>query len=188
MLFLFIAHGYPSGSTLRSDCYRSPYFNNKWKHVSTLVYMVDLVDVVLLGFKNKQSCRLMNTSLVSMSFHLRIPGDGTTTSSICATDDLDFDTSSVCMATTPHHGLTGHSIKEFDVQPSTGMILPQCDIVIDVTMTSNQVRTYNDVLTVDIDGVSSDILCLPVTARLVSVNLKCVIKFMCVNCIICVLL
>ena len=114
----------------------------------------------------------MNTSLVPMSFHLRVPGDGTVPS-ICATSDLEPQTvstpkttaSSISTSTTPRHGLAGPTVKEFEILPSTGTIPPQSEMRVEVTLTSNQIRTYDSVLVVDVDHVGEEILSLPITAK-----------------------
>ena len=104
----------------------------------------------------------MNTSLVPMSFHLRVPGDGHTPS-ICATSDLDPETPRT--ASTPRHGLSGSLAKEFEILPSTGTIPPQSEMKVAVTLTSNQMRKYENVMVVDVDHVGEEILSLPITAR-----------------------
>lgn len=116
----------------------------------------------LAGFKHTQTCSLMNTSLVPMSFHLRVPGDGHTPS-ICATSDLDPETPRT--ASTPRHGLSGSLAKEFEILPSTGTIPPQSEMKVAVTLTSNQMRKYENVMVVDVDHVGEEILSLPITAR-----------------------
>ena len=104
----------------------------------------------------------MNTSLVPMSFHLRVPGDGHTPS-ICATSDLDPETPRT--TSTPRHGLAGSLAKEFEILPSTGTIPPQSEMKVAVTLTSNQMRKYENVMVVDVDHVGEEILSLPITAR-----------------------
>ena len=116
----------------------------------------------MAGFRHTQKCSLMNTSLVPMSFHLRVPGDGHSPS-ICATADLEMDAPQI--TSTPRHGLPGSSAKEFEILPSTGTIPPQSEMKVEVTLTSNQVRKYENVLVVDIDHVGEEILSLPITAR-----------------------
>ncbi|XP_070194710.1 hydrocephalus-inducing protein homolog isoform X4 [Littorina saxatilis] len=119
---------------------------------------------VSYGFKHTQTCTLMNTSLVPMSFHLRVPGDGTSPS-ICATSDLEPDTPRT--ASTPRHGLPGFVAKEFEILPSMGTIPPQSEMKVKVTLTSNQTRKYENVLVVDVDHVGEEILSLAITARCV---------------------
>lgn len=103
----------------------------------------------------------MNTSLVPMSFHLRVPGDGTTPS-ICATSDME--SLGHTDQPTPRQGILG-SVKEFDILPSTGTIPPQSEMKVTITLTSNQIRKYENVLVVDVDHVGEEILSLPISAK-----------------------
>nr|KAG5712964.1 hypothetical protein BaRGS_021758 [Batillaria attramentaria] len=118
--------------------------------------------MVSYGFKHTRTCTLMNTSLVPMSFHLRVIGDGHTPS-ICATTDLEPDAPE--NSPTPRHGIVGTAAREFDVLPSTGTIPPQSEMKVAVTLTSNQPRKYETVLVVDVDHVGEEILSLPITAK-----------------------
>lgn len=117
--------------------------------------------MVSYGFKHTQTCTLMNTSLVPMSFHLRVPADGHLPA-ICATTDLELD--APITLPTPRHGITA-SAREFDILPSTGTIPPQSEMKVTVTLTSNQTRKYEQVLVVDVDHVGEEILSLPITAK-----------------------
>ncbi|XP_025115052.1 hydrocephalus-inducing protein-like isoform X4 [Pomacea canaliculata] len=117
--------------------------------------------IVSYGFKHSKTCTLMNTSLVPMSFHLRVPGDGTTPS-ICATSDME--SLGHTDQPTPRQGILG-SVKEFDILPSTGTIPPQSEMKVTITLTSNQIRKYENVLVVDVDHVGEEILSLPISAK-----------------------
>lgn len=113
----------------------------------------------VLGFLNTQTCKLQNTSLVPMKFHLRVPGDGTTPS-ICCTDD--FDNSSTDRASpTPGAGPP----KEFEIVPSTGTLQPQSEQKITVKFISNTIKKYELNLVVDVEKVGEDVLSLPISAK-----------------------
>lgn len=104
----------------------------------------------------------MNTSLVYMSFRLRVPGDGPTPS-ICATTDMDPDVSQC--TPTPRHGIHNTMAKEFEILPSIGTIPPQSEMEVAVTLTSNHPHKYENALVVDVDQVGEEILSLPITAK-----------------------
>ena len=62
----------------------------------------------------------MNTSLVPMVFHLRVPGDGNN-KSVCCTHDID----NAPMEPGP---VPMHDPKEFEIIPAEGVIPPQSEI------------------------------------------------------------
>lgn len=113
------------------------------------------------GFLNTQTCKLQNTSLVPMKFHLRVPGDGTTPS-ICCTDDLD-NSSTDRASPTPGAGPP----KEFEIVPSTGTLQPQSEQKITVKFISNTIKKYELNLVVDVEKVGEDVLSLPISAKCV---------------------
>ncbi|KAM6409238.1 hydrocephalus-inducing protein homolog [Rhynochetos jubatus] len=118
---------------------------------------------VSFGFPRTLSCRLANTSLVPMTFNLRIPGDGSGEPSV---------TSFVWMSDNTHppwrKGAQGHiKPKEFTITPCSGTIRPQGLLDIQVTLCSNTVRRYELALVVDVDGVGQEVLALLLTASCV---------------------
>ncbi|XP_071959113.1 hydrocephalus-inducing protein homolog isoform X2 [Antedon mediterranea] len=108
------------------------------------------------GFTNIQCATLVNTALVPMKFALRVPGDGTD-DTVCASNG---DTTL---------GKTGHSKfpKEFTITPDNGMIDPQSELKIQIQLIANTLKKYDMVMVVDVDGVGTEILSLPITAKCV---------------------
>ncbi|KAL3860158.1 hypothetical protein ACJMK2_010318 [Sinanodonta woodiana] len=116
---------------------------------------------VSYGFRNTQTCTLMNTSLVPMTFKLRVPGDGIT-DSVCGTADLD-STHSEMGSPTPNQG--AGPPKEFEIIPSSGVIQPQSEIKVTVNFISNTIKKYEMALVVDVESVGEEIVSLPITAK-----------------------
>ena len=114
----------------------------------------------MAGFKNVQTCTLVNSSLIPISFKLRIPGDGKNPS-INAEDDLDLDDPS--LAGSPCHGLS--QAKEFEIIPSSGTIEAQSSLKVQVALTSNRAWTYENALVVDVDGIGSELFSVSISAR-----------------------
>ncbi|NXP25966.1 HYDIN protein, partial [Scytalopus superciliaris] len=118
---------------------------------------------ISFGFPHTLSCRLTNTSLMPMTFHLRIPEDGLGEPS----------TSSFVHISSGTHpswrkGARGRmKPKEFTIWPCRGTICPQEFQDIQVTLCSNTVRRYKMELVVDVDGVGKKMSALPLTARCV---------------------
>ncbi|NXW03107.1 HYDIN protein, partial [Fregetta grallaria] len=118
---------------------------------------------VSFGFPRTLSCRLTNTSLVPMTFNLRIPGDGSgepsVTSFVQASDNTRL---------TWRKGTQG-PVKptEFTITPCRGTIRSQGFLDIQVTLCSNTVTRYELALVVDVDGVGKEVLALLLTARCV---------------------
>ncbi|KFQ25138.1 Hydrocephalus-inducing protein, partial [Merops nubicus] len=118
---------------------------------------------VSFGFPHTLSCRLTNTSLVPMTFNLRIPGDGSGEPSV---------TSFVQVVDNTHpswrKGARGRvRPTEFTIRPRRGTIRSQGFVDIQVTLCSNTVRRYELALVVDVDGVGKEVLALLLTARCV---------------------
>ncbi|NXJ80823.1 HYDIN protein, partial [Trogon melanurus] len=118
---------------------------------------------VSFGFPRTLSCRLTNTSLVPMSFSLRVPGDGSGQPSV---------TSSAWLSSSAHstrrkraHGYAEPT--EFTIEPCRGTIRSQGVLDIQVTLCSNTVKRYELALVVDVDGVGKEVLALLLTARCV---------------------
>ncbi|NXQ99391.1 HYDIN protein, partial [Sagittarius serpentarius] len=118
---------------------------------------------VSFGFPRTLSCRLTNTSLVPMTFNLRVPGDGSGEPSITSFVQM---TDSTCPSW--RKGVQGHvKPTEFTIRPCRGTIRSQGLLDIQVTLCSNTVKTYELALVVDVDGVGKEVLALLLTARCV---------------------
>ncbi|XP_015729352.1 hydrocephalus-inducing protein homolog isoform X2 [Coturnix japonica] len=123
---------------------------------------------VSFGFPHTLSCRLSNTSLVPMTFSLRIPGDGSGPPSVSSsTQVLDNTLLSWKMGLPAHPKPT-----EFTVMPSRGTIRAQGTQDVQVTLCSNTVKQYEMALVVDVDGVGTEVLALLLTARCVVPHLR----------------
>ena len=112
---------------------------------------------VSYGFLNTSTFTLHNTSLVPMTFHMRVPGDGVS-ESLCSTSDYDSNYSETGSVLPP---------KEFEIVPSSGKIQPQSQKTIKMDFISNTLKKYDLSLVVDVEGVGDEILCLPISARYV---------------------
>ena len=80
---------------------------------------------ISLGFTHVAACRLINTSLIPMTFYLRVPSDGTghLASSIAGSflSDAYIDESQLHQPP-----------KEFEIYPNTGTLAPQTEVEIQV--------------------------------------------------------
>ncbi|CAD5117498.1 DgyrCDS6267 [Dimorphilus gyrociliatus] len=111
--------------------------------------------LVSFGFKYSQKVVLDNTSLVPMTYKLRIAEDGTS-DAVEATNKyaiLTFDTKS------------NEPLREFWITPAKGTIRALGRQEITVTMCSNTVKPYEYHLIVDVERVGEDILHIPITAE-----------------------
>uniref|UniRef100_A0A8C9LFZ1 HYDIN n=1 Tax=Pavo cristatus TaxID=9049 RepID=A0A8C9LFZ1_PAVCR len=118
---------------------------------------------VSFGFPHTLSCRLSNTSLVPMTFSLRIPGDGSGAPSVSSSAQvLDNTHLSWKMGLPAHPKPT-----EFTVMPCRGTIRARGTQDVQVTLCSNTVKQYEMALVVDVDGVGKEVLALLLTARCV---------------------
>ncbi|KAL5021171.1 hypothetical protein ScPMuIL_000326 [Solemya velum] len=115
---------------------------------------------VSYGFLNTQTCLLMNTSLVPMTFHMRVPGDGVV-ESICGTSDLD----STSDTTTPRQSVANGPPKEFEIIPASGTLGPQSELKVTVKFISNTIKKYENALVVDVANVGDEVLSLPIYAK-----------------------
>lgn len=81
----------------------------------------------LAGFVNTRYCTLVNTSLIPMTFNLRVPADGWASEETHSRDNslIDSNISDVSSTIMP-------SPREFDISPSTGTIAPQGELDIKV--------------------------------------------------------
>ncbi|NXI51133.1 HYDIN protein, partial [Chloroceryle aenea] len=118
---------------------------------------------VSFGFPHTLSCHLTNTSLVPMSFSLRIPGDGLGEPSVTSFAQISDNT-----FPSWRKGARGHlKPTEFTITPCRGTIRSQGLVDIQITLCSNTVRRYELALVVDVDGVGKEVLALLLTARCV---------------------
>uniref|UniRef100_A0A2K6GI07 HYDIN axonemal central pair apparatus protein n=1 Tax=Propithecus coquereli TaxID=379532 RepID=A0A2K6GI07_PROCO len=115
---------------------------------------------VSFGFPHTLICSLNNTSLVPMTFKLRVPGDGLGRKSISSCEHYSGDkrlswTKEEILAIKP---------KEFTITPDCGTIRSQGFAAIRVTLCSNTVQKYELALVVDVEGVGEEVLALLITA------------------------
>ncbi|XP_044289866.1 hydrocephalus-inducing protein homolog [Varanus komodoensis] len=123
---------------------------------------------VSFGFPRTLSCCLSNTSLVPMTFSLRVPGDGTGEPSVSSQSQAsDISRPSWRKASCGHARL-----REFTITPSHGTIRSQGLMDIQVTLCPNTVKTYETALVVDVKGSGEDVLALPIAARCVCPALR----------------
>ncbi|XP_027749345.1 hydrocephalus-inducing protein homolog, partial [Empidonax traillii] len=125
---------------------------------------------VSFGFPHTLSCRLINTSVVPITFHLRIPEDGQGQPSLTSFDQMkDNDHPSWEKGTlTQFH----EKPKEFTITPSTGTIHARGFQEITVTLCSNDVGQYDCDMVVDVDGFGKEVLALRLKARCVIPDLR----------------
>ncbi|NWR29398.1 HYDIN protein, partial [Tachuris rubrigastra] len=125
---------------------------------------------VSFGFPHTLSCRLINTSVVPITFHLRIPEDGKGHPSITSFDQMKDNTHPCWEKGTlaQRH----EKPKEFTIIPSTGTIPSQGFQDIMVTLCSNDVRKYDCNMVVDVDGFGKEVLALHLKARCVIPELR----------------
>nr|XP_056718300.1 hydrocephalus-inducing protein homolog [Euleptes europaea] len=122
---------------------------------------------VSYGFPHTLSCCLSNTSLVPMTFSLRVPGDGcelSVESRIQASDITREDWKKA------HFG--NLRPKEFTITPTQGTIRSQGLMNIQVTLCSNTVKKYETALVVDVTGIGEEVLALLITARCITPALR----------------
>ena len=82
----------------------------------------------LAGFVNTRYCTLVNTSLIPMTFKLRVPADGWANEEMHSHDNSLLDSNLSDVGST-----IMSSPREFDISPSTGTIAPQGELDIKVT-------------------------------------------------------
>ncbi|NXC09514.1 HYDIN protein, partial [Orthonyx spaldingii] len=115
---------------------------------------------ISFGFPCTKTCRLTNTSVVSMAFKLRMSDDGqgpavTSFDQIRNNTDPSWRKGSQCSV----------EPREFTITPSQGTILPQGHQDIEVTLCSNTVMEYCRNLLVDLEGIGKAVLALTIRAR-----------------------
>ncbi|XP_058135740.1 hydrocephalus-inducing protein homolog isoform X1 [Dasypus novemcinctus] len=118
---------------------------------------------VSFGFPHTLICSLNNTSLVPMTFKLRIPGDGLGSKSISSSEQYSDDR----RPSWKTEEIPTMKPKEFTIMPSCGTIRSQGFAAIKVTLCSNTVQKYELALVVDVEGIGEEVLALLITARCV---------------------
>ncbi|ESO91099.1 hypothetical protein LOTGIDRAFT_122343, partial [Lottia gigantea] len=117
---------------------------------------------VSYGFLHQVTCNMLNTALVPLTYHLRVPGDGSV-ESISSTIDSDATDSN----RSEFGSLTSEPPKEFHIIPADGTIPPQSEIKITINLISNTIKKYDMKMVVDVEGVGNEILSLPISAKCV---------------------
>ncbi|XP_029813970.1 hydrocephalus-inducing protein-like [Manacus vitellinus] len=125
---------------------------------------------VSFGFPQTLSCHLISTSVVPITFHLRIPGDGQGQPSLRSSDQVkdnahpswEKGTLAPCQ----------EKPMEFTITPSTGTIPSQGSQEIRVTLCSNDVGQYDCDMVLDVDGFGKEVLALCLKARCVVPELR----------------
>nr|XP_051703218.1 hydrocephalus-inducing protein homolog isoform X2 [Oryctolagus cuniculus] len=125
---------------------------------------------VAYGFSYTLMCSLNNTSLVPVTFKLRIPGDGPGRQSIsncelCSDNKRPSWTKEEAPTMKP---------QEFTITPNSGTIRSQGFAAIKVTLCSNTVQKYELALVVDVEGIGEEVLALLITARCIVPTLRLV--------------
>ncbi|XP_027525909.1 hydrocephalus-inducing protein-like [Corapipo altera] len=125
---------------------------------------------VSFGFPQTLSCRLINTSVVPITFHLRVPEDGQGQPSLTS-----FDQAKDNAHPSWEKGTLAQCHEkpaEFTITPSTGTIPSQGSQEIRVTLCSNDVGRYDCDMVVDVDGFGKEVLALRLKARCVVPELR----------------
>ena len=118
---------------------------------------------VSYGFTYKKSCKLINTSMISMEFNLRAPDDGVGLTAVdIAKSFMDLSSE----IGNRNHDFNTPSI-EFEITPQKGVLLPASEIEIVISFTPLKALKYESVIVVDVRGVGEDILSLPLSAKCV---------------------
>ncbi|XP_036605974.1 hydrocephalus-inducing protein homolog [Trichosurus vulpecula] len=159
--FLFNVNGSPEPVKLTiRGCVIGPTFHFN-------VPSLDFGDVSF-GFPHTLTCSLNNTSLIPMTFKLRVPGDGDGEPSVTSLEQtLDINKSSWKNESPP-----AIKPREFTINPVSGTIRSQGFIAIRVTLCSNTVQKYQLALVVDVEGIGEEVLALLITARCVVPKLR----------------
>ncbi|XP_016051807.1 PREDICTED: hydrocephalus-inducing protein homolog [Miniopterus natalensis] len=123
---------------------------------------------VSFGFPHTLICSLNNTSLVPMTFHLRIPGDGVCNEGISSCEQYSDNK----RPTWNKNEIPTTKPREFTVTPKSGTIRSQGFAAIRVTLCSNTVQKYELALVVDVEGIGEEVLALLITARCVVPTLR----------------
>ncbi|NXA59715.1 HYDIN protein, partial [Mohoua ochrocephala] len=128
----------------------------------TLHFDVEELDFgnMSFGFPCTRTCRLTNTSPVSVTFKLRVPDDGGQ-AAVSSYDQIRDSTDPSW-----RKGIHWHvEPREFTMNPSRGTILPQGHQDIEVTLCSNTVMEYYRKLLVDVEGVGEGVAAVTLMGR-----------------------
>ncbi|XP_051661491.1 hydrocephalus-inducing protein-like [Manacus candei] len=120
---------------------------------------------VSFGFPQTLSCHLINTSVVPITFHLRVPEDGQGQPSLTSFDQVKYNTHPYWEKGTL--APCQEKPMEFTITPSTGTIPAHGFQEIRVTLCSNDVGQYDCDMVVDVDGFGKEVLALRLKARCV---------------------
>uniref|UniRef100_A0A4X2JVL0 HYDIN axonemal central pair apparatus protein n=1 Tax=Vombatus ursinus TaxID=29139 RepID=A0A4X2JVL0_VOMUR len=152
--FLFSVNGSPEPVKLTiRGCVIGPTFHFN-------VPSLDFGDVSF-GFPRTLTCSLNNTSLIPMTFKLRVAGDGVGEPSVTSLEQsLDINKPSWKNESPP-----AIKPREFTINPVSGTIRSQGFAAIRVTLCSNTVQKYQMALVVDVEGIGEEVLALLITAR-----------------------
>ncbi|XP_071313817.1 hydrocephalus-inducing protein homolog isoform X2 [Trachinotus anak] len=120
---------------------------------------------VAFGFPQTLICTLFNTSLVPMTFALRVLGDGLGSPSVTSAKQVSEVSRNIWQGSAARD-LHARPV-EFTVSPAASSVRAMSDVTIKVTLCSNTVRTYRLALVVDVEGVGEEIMTLPINARCV---------------------
>uniref|UniRef100_A0A8C5ZIQ1 HYDIN/VesB/CFA65-like Ig-like domain-containing protein n=1 Tax=Marmota marmota marmota TaxID=9994 RepID=A0A8C5ZIQ1_MARMA len=151
--FLINVHGSPEPVKLTiRGCVIGPtfHFNVPALHFGDISY----------GFPHTLTCSLNNTSLIPMTFKLRVPGDGLGPKST-AFSEKDL----INRPSRADEEILTMKPKEFTITPNCGTIRSQGFAAIKVTLCSNTVKKYELALVVDVEGIGEEVLALLITAR-----------------------
>ncbi|XP_056680687.1 hydrocephalus-inducing protein homolog isoform X2 [Monodelphis domestica] len=161
--FLFSVNGSPEPVKLTiRGCVIGPTFHFN-------VPALDFGDVSY-GFPRSLTCSLNNTSLIPMTFKLRVPGDGVGDPSITSVEQI----SDIRRPSWSNEWSTVIKPREFTIKPSSGSIRSQGFVAIRVTLCSNTVKKYQLALVVDVEGIGEEVLALLITGRCVVPKLRVV--------------
>ncbi|XP_031731518.1 hydrocephalus-inducing protein homolog isoform X1 [Anarrhichthys ocellatus] len=120
---------------------------------------------VAFGYPLRLRCSLINTSLVPMTFALRVLGDGLGSPSINSAQQAS-EVSRNNWGGSAARDLHARPV-EFTVTPAAGSVRALSDVTIQVMLCSNTVKRYRLALVVDVEGVGEEILTLPINASCV---------------------
>uniref|UniRef100_A0A3B4VD89 HYDIN axonemal central pair apparatus protein n=1 Tax=Seriola dumerili TaxID=41447 RepID=A0A3B4VD89_SERDU len=120
---------------------------------------------VAFGFPQTLICTLFNTSLVPMTFALRVLGDGLGSASVTSAKQVS-EVSRNNWQGSAARDLHARPV-EFTVSPAGGTVRAMSDVTVKVTLCSNTVRRYRLALVVDVEGVGEEVMTLPINARCV---------------------
>ncbi|NXB06944.1 HYDIN protein, partial [Cnemophilus loriae] len=122
---------------------------------------------ISFGFPYTKTCRLTNTSPVSLKFKLRMSDDGTQPAVSC------FD--QIRKENDPSWRKGIHFYvepREFTMTPSRGIILPHGHVDIKVTLCSNTVMEFYRRMLVDLEGIVEGVVSVTIMARCIVPQLR----------------